>query len=1800
MASSTPIFYKPPSQTNPNNEGPEVKSQVKINKAYDSKIRGRIQPITKKEGNATPRIVNQSQILQTSAPVRPPKPLPTPPPRAAFSHGDVNANQCGVKTLTGNVTIPLKEQPKSVEEKQKSSVPNSPIAMAFSKAKENYDQAKANYEHAKSLNGTDDNSKKLLSRLEKQVCISQYEYLTLGLALTKTSPQNEKTAQNIEILEKKLTNSKADYVHNSMQILQEDINDKIKPFLKKPNLNPGQAFLAQAILAKFESLQTSYKTSVAARQNLDSTLSSIQNLQRAANAIPVSEPKPFSIAPRHPIDQRQAYSVDQRFTQSKAAGTFKVLPTPPSKASTPSNNSAAASTSSSASSVSTTSRPPPNPLINRTRYLALRRDRTEKTQLTDGIKTILKEGRLEQEGGHNKKIFDRPPPPSTPHPDSIQNSNQKVDIEKNPQEVTKTAALAPQLNDIAQPQKTLPPTPIEKTEITAVKVNDATTSAMENISAVHQIEAIKKPTAEEIQKTEAEFYKSIGYVNHEIHTTEATFNTNLKVEQELLMYFDDAKINNLAASTSKPAEFAKAFKELLNASKEINKFSDEIMKITNYYEKKLADNNLTTEEKNKINLEYSMAFTKIKITNDVKTNLAIYSDAYEKLSPLFNEAKFQAAWLKERDNFLNVGRDEKTGEGWVRQEQLKTAEKNNDLAVKLNNERQEFIKNNSKYALIANSNLPGDLLITVIQRFPRYELLVGDLLKKTEDANRNGVAVDSQMIDDLSRLQAHIKAQTLGAGTKSIHEELSMDKPIEEKKPSRMKLTRTDRFTQAFKPSDSKAKSLTIDGYQQQKKEFSDKIALLEKDLSKHGAALKNELEKKPTPERENEINEELNHYQNLMSSFRESLNNLINSPLGQEMERQLASPEGKINNQIDRASKALGIRTLNTLTVDDAKRNALNNRFTELQTRLASLTDNAVELKEKITKGENLEKPSNMMIKDRQMELKKFENELNNLQQEINRNPRLATENIQNLLNTAKEKLESTRKEVDLLESNFKPVWNKLVTATTNASEERAVFLNSYRNDIAGFELQGKKIPGNTPSEQFFNLLQVQYKNANSTQEKLQILRLVNDWLGDSKFHQGDLYQNDVKNSLENLLKNIPDTGPMKAALQEKFNKIESNFKKTWDTLVSPNAGFNVQREFLTNYRNEINKYELLGKPIPGDTPSEKLFNLFAQEYKKASPEQKEQILAMIGDWLSDPNLHLGDVTNSKVQAAIKNIIDDPSVAETILATAISHLKYSNDIALNSNVARFRRLENDLTSLLNNTIETKSKIAKMTPQEVSTELGGKTFKEWIEIKSKELKTLENAYNNLIVDRKNRAGGKSEEIAPARLAPLKAVINEKLEIAKALTEYNYKTFWTNLMNPSSPKEKDSSITKAQNDFLLTYRNNINKFELNGVKIPGKNETEQLLNLLSHQMKQGTDAEKLQIIAMMKEWVENPYMNGGESLNINIQNLIKENLKNVTNNSSPELKDAKESLEKVLAYQRSLDPSAFTTELKQGSQSFDDLIERIASKGSKTSNYENIVQNFANDLKKTTFHHMGQLTSADFVLDQPSATKTALEDHTNSIKNLAVQAILSQNTPEEAGKVLAFFIDVQQKLLENNAASQTTPDLTSAFSLSLAFANTYVEGRIIANRNVKFSDKQKENLKKYSIDSSSNSIFNPLGGYKALRQYIADNPNAPIVFSIGFQSANQSAEVLKGVIIKDDKQINQNSIANQAQVIRTDIEKMAHMTSTPSLTFDMKTPVINLFEDKTSQVDGKFNQSAFDEKIIAKVRNNPNLNKPENK
>lgn len=111
--------------------------------------------------------------------------------------------------------------------------------------------------------------------------------------------------------------------------------------------------------------------------------------------------------------------------------------------------------------------------------------------------------------------------------------------------------------------------------------------------------------------------------------------------------------------------------------------------------------------------------------------------------------------------------------------------------------------------------------------------------------------------------------------------------------------------------------------------------------------------------------------------------------------------------------------------------------------------------------------------------------------------------------------------------------------------------------------------------------------------------------------------------------------------SLENAGSKLD-NFKALWSDLMNPkNSSDDLQNTFVNVYRNVINKMELDGQKIPGDTRSEQLFNLFGHQFKTATENEQRHILTMTGNWLQFETNHSGDIQNPKVREALTSLLD-------------------------------------------------------------------------------------------------------------------------------------------------------------------------------------------------------------------------------------------------------------------------------------------------------------------------------------------------------------------------------------------------------------------------------------------------------------------------------------------------------------------------------------------------------------------------------
>jgi len=337
---------------------------------------------------------------------------------------------------------------------------------------------------------------------------------------------------------------------------------------------------------------------------------------------------------------------------------------------------------------------------------------------------------------------------------------------------------------------------------------------------------------------------------------------------------------------------------------------------------------------------------------------------------------------------------------------------------------------------------------------------------------------------------------------------------------------------------------------------------------------------------------------------------------------------------------------------------------------------------------------------------------------------------------------------------------------------------------------------------------------------------------------------------------------------------------------------------------------------------------------------------------------------------------------------------------------------------------------------------------------------------------------------------------------------NFKTLWDSLKNIG-----------MQLNFINTYRNVINKMEIEGKPIPGDTKSEKLFNLLSDQFKNGTINEKRIILAMTHEWLNSPI--NANDINPQVQTAIKSILDQVTDESSSSLKGLKNTLfpPQSPLPQLDIDFKPVVTTLKPGTNSTDDLLKNIATGNIKSKDYKTAVKSFAEDLAAQDLHLINQLTGADFDAVAMAKSRTNVPkltdflDNSVNVKSLAILSILEAEKEKPGGgaKVLGFFIDVQKHLIDN--AKNSPVNLSTAYSLNLVFEETFISGRVISQSISKLESDQRNTLRK------SSDIFKMGTGYQATREFVQANPGAamPLQLSsalLGNAEANVKERVAK--------------------------------------------------------------------------------------
>lgn len=413
---------------------------------------------------------------------------------------------------------------------------------------------------------------------------------------------------------------------------------------------------------------------------------------------------------------------------------------------------------------------------------------------------------------------------------------------------------------------------------------------------------------------------------------------------------------------------------------------------------------------------------------------------------------------------------------------------------------------------------------------------------------------------------------------------------------------------------------------------------------------------------------------------------------------------------------------------------------------------------------------------------------------------------------------------------------------------------------------------------------------------------------------------------------------------------------------------------------------------------------------------------------------------------------------------------------------------------------------------------------------------------------------------------------EKTKVELASID-NCSEVWKSLAGSSADK-------KFQADFLLTYRNVIKKFRLNGSEIPGETKSAKLFNLFSQQFKEASESEKQDILNLTTEWLKDPNLHGDDAKIVEVQSAITSLISQIDSTSSKELQDKKASVERLASVAK-LDLSK--EPVRAGNASFGELISAVASGKIKKRDYAKAVATLATDLTAPTIHLMSEIKMSEFDSDQRKTEEStkkipshieALVAYNTDITNLVTQSIISQKNLEEATRVLTFFIDVQSEMIS------TPPlDLTGALALQAAFEKTIIEGRITESS--RLPSQQKNTLAK------GKALFDPAGSYVSVRQYAKSHAVIPSI-----QVCLSDME--KVVAGNEPVNASTGKISKTTITLIADTYKASDLPAVAKMkppiaqqTYDLQQQAIAL---RSPHLDEKeeFSQSQFDSAIIAQA------------
>jgi len=281
-------------------------------------------------------------------------------------------------------------------------------------------------------------------------------------------------------------------------------------------------------------------------------------------------------------------------------------------------------------------------------------------------------------------------------------------------------------------------------------------------------------------------------------------------------------------------------------------------------------------------------------------------------------------------------------------------------------------------------------------------------------------------------------------------------------------------------------------------------------------------------------------------------------------------------------------------------------------------------------------------------------------------------------------------------------------------------------------------------------------------------------------------------------------------------------------------------------------------------------------------------------------------------------------------------------------------------------------------------------------------------------------------------------------------------------------------TELQNHFLLAYRGYSQDMQemlenekgegavaLNNDKKSHAYESEALFNVFNVQFSSANLYEKREMLHLAQKWLQNPHINGADFLNDHVYQQFLFLLDQAKAFPSLTIREMAEKLENTLEAERAKDASQVDSKSllesekpKPGTILFQKTFDEIASSQISAEERKKYVENLAEDIRKMDAHYFSHLTNSEFVVwDEKKGGKELSPilfkyiESFNRLSHFISEMILAQNDPEKRARIVEFFIDVQEELLDPSKANESNPmDMNGAMAIHSALFSSEI-GRL---------------------------------------------------------------------------------------------------------------------------------------------------------